>query len=166
MEAQWWRRYSSYSFTTSTLQGVSGQRHTPAALYPRGKDPRYPLYRRLVGPRAGLDTEVTGKILCPCRGSNVDLPLFISVARHYTEISRISYFIIIIISNSTVFVRTLPASHQRSLYLVKTLGRTPLDERSARRKGLYLHNIETQTSISRAGFEPTIPLTKRPRPIP
>jgi hypothetical protein len=25
-----------------------------------------------VGPRAGLDTEVRGKILCPCRGSNLD----------------------------------------------------------------------------------------------
>jgi hypothetical protein len=27
--------------------GVSGQHHVPAALYPRGKDPRYPLYSRL-----------------------------------------------------------------------------------------------------------------------
>jgi hypothetical protein len=27
--------------------GVSGQRYAPAALYPRGKDPRYPLDRRL-----------------------------------------------------------------------------------------------------------------------
>jgi hypothetical protein len=27
--------------------GVSGQYHAPAALYPREKDPRYPLYRRL-----------------------------------------------------------------------------------------------------------------------
>jgi hypothetical protein len=27
--------------------GVSGQHHAPAALYPRGKEPRYPLYRRL-----------------------------------------------------------------------------------------------------------------------
>jgi hypothetical protein len=27
--------------------GVSGQRHAPAALYPRGKDPRYPFDRRL-----------------------------------------------------------------------------------------------------------------------
>jgi hypothetical protein len=27
-----------------------------------------------VGPRAGLDTEVRGKILCPCRGSNRDRP--------------------------------------------------------------------------------------------
>jgi hypothetical protein len=41
------RRYSSYSFTTSALDGVSGQRHAPAALYPR-----YPLYRRLGGPQS------------------------------------------------------------------------------------------------------------------
>jgi hypothetical protein len=52
-----WRRlggeeYSSYSFTASTLDGVSGQHHAPAALYPRGKDPRYPLYRRLGGPQS------------------------------------------------------------------------------------------------------------------
>jgi hypothetical protein len=32
--------------------GVSGQQHAPAALYPRGKDPRYPLYRRLGGPQS------------------------------------------------------------------------------------------------------------------
>jgi hypothetical protein len=30
---------------------VSGQHHAPAALYPRGKSPRYPLYRRLGGPQ-------------------------------------------------------------------------------------------------------------------
>jgi hypothetical protein len=29
--------------------GVSGQRHAPAAFYPRGKDSRYPLDRRLGG---------------------------------------------------------------------------------------------------------------------
>jgi hypothetical protein len=29
------RKYSSYSFLTSALDVVSGQRHTPAALYPR-----------------------------------------------------------------------------------------------------------------------------------
>jgi hypothetical protein len=46
------RRYSSYSFSTSALDGLSDQRHAPAALYPRGKDPRYPLYRRLGGPRS------------------------------------------------------------------------------------------------------------------
>jgi sulfatase maturation enzyme AslB (radical SAM superfamily) len=31
---------------------VSGQRHAPAALYPRGNDPRYPLYRRMGGPQS------------------------------------------------------------------------------------------------------------------
>jgi hypothetical protein len=37
-----------------------------------------------VGPRAGLDTEVRGKILCPCRGPNPDRPIFQPVVRHYT----------------------------------------------------------------------------------
>jgi hypothetical protein len=47
------RRYSSYSYLTSALDGgVSGQRHAPAALYPRGKDPRYPLDRTLGGPQS------------------------------------------------------------------------------------------------------------------
>jgi hypothetical protein len=64
------RRYSSYSFLTSALKGVSGQHHTLAALFPRGKSSRYPLCRRLGGPRAGLDAEVRGKILWLCRGSN------------------------------------------------------------------------------------------------
>jgi hypothetical protein len=37
-------RYSSYSFLTSAKDGLCGQRHAPAALYPR-----YPLGRRLAG---------------------------------------------------------------------------------------------------------------------
>jgi hypothetical protein len=37
-----------------------------------------------VGPRAGLDTEVRGKILCPCRGSNLDRPVVQPVVRQYT----------------------------------------------------------------------------------
>jgi hypothetical protein len=32
--------------------GVSGMRHAPTALYPGGKDPQYPLYRRLGGPQS------------------------------------------------------------------------------------------------------------------
>jgi hypothetical protein len=60
--------------------GVSGQRHAPAARYPRGKDPRYPLYRRLGGPQSR-----SGKILCLCRGSNLNCPVVQPVARHYTD---------------------------------------------------------------------------------
>jgi hypothetical protein len=40
MKAQRERRYNSYSVTTSSLDGVSGQRHAPAALYPRKKGPQ------------------------------------------------------------------------------------------------------------------------------
>jgi hypothetical protein len=46
------------------------------------------------------------------------------------------------------------------------LGRTPLDEWSARRRDLYLttHNTyERQTSMPPAGFEPTIPASERPQ---
>jgi hypothetical protein len=32
--------------------GVGGQLYAPTALYPRGKDPRYPLYSRLGGPQS------------------------------------------------------------------------------------------------------------------
>jgi hypothetical protein len=78
------RRYSSYSFTTSALDGVSGQLHAPAALYPRGKDPGTHCTGGWVGPRAGLDTEDRGKILYPRRGSNPDRPVVQPVVRHYT----------------------------------------------------------------------------------
>ena len=47
-----------------------------------------------------------------------------------------------------------------------TVGRTPLDESSARRRDLYLttHNIHNrQTSMPRVGFETTISAGKRPQ---
>jgi len=49
-------------------------------------------------------------------------------------------------------------------YDTHTVGRTPLDEWSARRRDLYLttHNIhKRQTSNSRGGFEPEIPASER-----
>jgi hypothetical protein len=46
---------------------VSGQHHAPAALYARGKSPRYPLYRRLGGPQSRSE--------CLCRGSNLGRPV-------------------------------------------------------------------------------------------
>jgi hypothetical protein len=38
-----------------------------------------------MGLRADVDTEVRGKILCLCRGSNLDSPVVQPVARHYTD---------------------------------------------------------------------------------
>jgi hypothetical protein len=74
--------------------------------------------------------------------------------------------IIIIISGSTVLVTKLAASRRRFRDLIKTLVRFPLNEISARLKGLYLHRTtqhrNTQTNMSRAGFETLIPVIKRP----
>jgi hypothetical protein len=59
------RKYSSYSLTTSSLDGVSCQRHVPATFFPRGKGPGNHWTGGWVGSRAGLDTQVRGKILLP-----------------------------------------------------------------------------------------------------
>jgi hypothetical protein len=53
--------------------GVSGQHQAPATLYPFTPAERTPgthCTGGWVGPRAGLDAEARGKILCHCRGSN------------------------------------------------------------------------------------------------
>jgi hypothetical protein len=62
------RRYSSYSFLTSTLAGVNGQRHDLAALYPLAKDPRYPLDRRLDGPQSRSGHRIQRKNPFPLPG--------------------------------------------------------------------------------------------------
>jgi hypothetical protein len=54
-------RSSSYSFLTSALDRVSGQRHALAATSPRGKDPGTHWTGGWIGLRAGLDTEARGK---------------------------------------------------------------------------------------------------------
>jgi hypothetical protein len=42
-----------------------------------------------VVPRAGLDTEATGKILCLRQGSNADRPVVQTVVRHYTALGHL-----------------------------------------------------------------------------
>jgi hypothetical protein len=80
------RMYSSYSFTTSALDGgvwlVSLHGH---ALAPEKESPGTHCTEGWVGPRPGLDTEATGERLCLCRGSNLDCPVVRSVARHCTD---------------------------------------------------------------------------------
>jgi hypothetical protein len=53
-------------FLTSEVEGVTGQRHVPAALYLREWSHWIGDW---VGLRPGLDIEDREKILCPCRGS-------------------------------------------------------------------------------------------------
>jgi hypothetical protein len=69
------RKYSSYSFLTSALDGVSGQRHAPAAIYSRERTPDTHWTGGWVGLRPSLDTEARENVLCLCRGSKPDRPV-------------------------------------------------------------------------------------------
>jgi hypothetical protein len=80
------RKYSSYSFSTSALDGVGWSASRPGRTLAPGKGPPgNHCTGGWVCSRAGLDTEATGKILCLCRESNLERPVVQPVARHYTD---------------------------------------------------------------------------------
>jgi hypothetical protein len=65
--------YSSYSFTTSGLDGGEWPASCPGRAVPQGKDPSTHWTEDLVDLRAGLDT-VRGKILLPLPGNKPQSP--------------------------------------------------------------------------------------------
>jgi hypothetical protein len=65
--------------------GVSGQRHAPVALYPREKTPGTHYTGGWVGPDPVWTQRLEEKSFCLCRGSNLNLLVVQSVARHYTD---------------------------------------------------------------------------------
>jgi hypothetical protein len=68
--------YSSYSFTTSALDGSECSASRPGRAFTSGeRTPGTHCTRGWVGPRAGLHTDARGNILCLCRGSNPDRPV-------------------------------------------------------------------------------------------
>jgi hypothetical protein len=86
-----WRRleersYSSYSFSASALDGVSGQRQAPAALYlPPGKGPPVPIVQEAGwAPEPVWAQRLQEKSFRLCRGSNLNRQVVQPVARHYT----------------------------------------------------------------------------------
>jgi hypothetical protein len=97
MEALGERRYSSYSFTTSALDGGEWSASLPGrALPPVKGPPGTHCTGGWVGPRAGLDTEARGKnpLLpagieprspgCPARSQDTILP----------ELTRLLYIVV------------------------------------------------------------------------
>jgi hypothetical protein len=58
---------------------------TVRPLYPQGKNPWYPLDRRLGGPRAVLDAVVKRKIPSPRLESNLRTLIVQPVAQRYTD---------------------------------------------------------------------------------
>jgi hypothetical protein len=80
------KRYSSYSFTTSALDGIEWPASRPGrALAPGKGPPGTHCTGGWVGPRADLNTDATVKILCVCRGSNLDRPVAQPVGRYHTD---------------------------------------------------------------------------------
>jgi hypothetical protein len=80
---RWERRYRSYSFLTLLLDGVSGQRHSPVALYLREKNPRYP-QEGWWAPEPVWTQTLEEKSSCLCWESNLDRPVVQFAAKHYT----------------------------------------------------------------------------------
>jgi hypothetical protein len=86
MEAQGERRYSSYSFTTSALDGGQWLASRPGRALVPGKGPPVPL-RHEAGwiPEPVWTQRLEEKSSWLCRGSNLDRPIVQPVSRHYTD---------------------------------------------------------------------------------
>jgi hypothetical protein len=80
------RRYSSYTFMTSALDGGEWSALRPGRALPPGKGPPLP-----IGQEAGWAPEpvwtqwLEEKSSCLCQESNLDRLIIQSVARHYTD---------------------------------------------------------------------------------
>jgi hypothetical protein len=77
--------YSSYSFTTSALDGREWSASRPGRALPPGKGPLVPIGQEAGWAPEPVWTQVRREISCLCRGLNLDSPVVQSVVRLYTE---------------------------------------------------------------------------------
>jgi hypothetical protein len=69
---------------TSALDGGEWSVSRPGRASPPGKGPPVPIVQEAGCTPEPVWTQVRGKILCPCRESNLDRPVVQPVVRHYT----------------------------------------------------------------------------------
>jgi hypothetical protein len=74
--------YSSYSFSTSALDGGEWSVSRPGRALAPGKDSRYPLHRTLGGPQ-----RLEEKSFRLRRASKLHRPVVQPIARHYTDLA-------------------------------------------------------------------------------
>jgi hypothetical protein len=80
------RRYSSYSFTTSALDGGEWSVSRPGRALPPGKEPPVPIVQEAGwAPKPVWTQRLEEKSPCLCRESNFDRPVVQALARHYTD---------------------------------------------------------------------------------
>jgi hypothetical protein len=86
MEAQGGDGYSSYSFSTSALDGGEWSASRPGRALAPEKGPPVPTGQEAGWAPEPVWSQSSEKIsFCLCRGSNLDRPVVQSVARHYTD---------------------------------------------------------------------------------
>jgi hypothetical protein len=77
--------HSSYSFSTSALDGGEWSASGPSRALPPGKGPPVPIVQEAGwAPEPVWTQRIEEKSFCPCRGSNLDRSVVQPVARHYT----------------------------------------------------------------------------------
>jgi hypothetical protein len=80
------RRYSSYSFTTSALDGCEWSASRPGRALSPGKGPPLPIVQEAGwAPEPVWTQRLKEKSFRLCRGSNLDRPVLQPVARHCTD---------------------------------------------------------------------------------
>jgi hypothetical protein len=86
MEAQGRRMYSSYSFTSSALDGCEWSASRPGRALPPEKGPLVPIVQEAGwAPEPVWTQRLQEKSFRLSRGSNLDRPVVHPVARHYTD---------------------------------------------------------------------------------
>jgi hypothetical protein len=86
MEAQGEGMYSSYSFTTSALDGIELSASLPGRVLPLMKGPPVPILQEAGwAPEPVWTQRLEEKCSFLCRGSNLDRPVVQPVARHCTD---------------------------------------------------------------------------------
>jgi hypothetical protein len=106
------RRYSSYSFSTSALDMGEWSAPRPGWDLPLGKDPRYPLDRRLAGPQSWSGHR--GKRQNPLHLWRIE-----PWSRHYTDwaISAPTVRVLILVSTMGIFVTKRSGTPFRKFFL-------------------------------------------------
>jgi hypothetical protein len=107
--------------------GVSCQCHAPAALYPREKNPPYPLCRRLGVPQSRSGHKGNREKILPSAGDRTSIALQNPCAIPKpcnlltTAIANLFYIIIIIIMGSTALHGPRPSSEVSASWSVRLL---------------------------------------------
>ena len=155
-----------YAYILSLSSALDGGRwSTPrSGLFIPGKETQYPLYRRLSGHQSR--SERVRKISTQ---PGFDPQTFQPVANLYTDCTFPAHCIEKYFFYQGATAPKGPRTHYWGFTITlrhTTVGRTPLDEWSARRRDFCRSKYNThkrRTSMLPKGFEPTIPASKRPQ---